>query len=197
MIALETKHPLESYLVSLDFNPVLFGDTLSDFTLSAKDDLGNSVSSVFDNLGQAVGIGTIRIKNGQNGRQYKFTAIATQSDGSKNETDFYLDVNNRRLPVLVEPFQTNESRTIGIYFTNLLEGKLIASVSYQAIDLATGSSAPIFTAKGFDAASNLVSVFINGLITNNKDYILYAIVTDNSATPNIYVEELYISVRDI
>ena len=197
MISLDTKHPYESYPVYLDFNPVLFGDTVSDFTIVAVDDQGNAISSIYTNLGESSGIGTLRIKAGADRKQYKFTATITQSDNSVNETDFWLDVNKKRNPVLVKPFQTGESRIIGIYFTDLLQGQLIDGVAFECTDLSTGNSADIFTTRGFDPDRDLVAVRIHDLNSDNKDYILYAIVTDNATVPNVYVEELYISVRNV
>jgi len=196
MISLDTKHPSESYIIDIDFNPLLFGDTLSSAAVSAIDHNDNVVTDIFTDLGESAGVTSIRLKAGQNEFQYKITVVGTQADNSELELDLFLDVNSKRKPVLVEPFQTNRERIIGIDFSSVLQDKAIASVSFSALDLSGGSPGDIYVNKGFDVTKNLVSVLIQNLTTNNKDYLIYVIVTDTASTPNIYVEELFIPVRN-
>jgi len=196
MASLDAKHPLESYIIDVDFGPLLYGDTTSGVVITAQDHNSNSVTDIFDDLGISSGIVSLRIKAGQVGFQYKITIVVTQTDGSKLEQDLFIDISDRRKPVLVKPFQANQELKIGVDFSDLLEGETIASISLQAVNLSGGAAGDIYESKGFDA-NNVVSVLVKNLTVDLKDYLIYVIVTDTAATPNVYVEELFISVRNI
>lgn len=196
MVSLDAKHPLESYIVDVDFNPLLYGDTTSGVVITAQDQDSNSVTDIFTSLGISSGIVSLRIKAGQVGFQYKITVVVTQTDGSKLEQDLFLDISDRRKPLLVKPFQTNQKLKIGVDFSDLLQDESIASIAFQAIDLSGAAVGDIYLSKGFDT-NNIVSVLLKNLTVDLKDYLVYVIVTDTATIPNVYVEELFISVRNI
>lgn len=89
-----TKQPAESYVIGLDFAPVLEDKAISAVSVSAVElESGIANSTVFEDAGFGETIVSVRVKNGNPDKLYKITVrVSTIPPVDVYEQDVFMSV---------------------------------------------------------------------------------------------------------